>query len=86
MTENTAKNIASVMMCGMSVEVFDEMANMVTANAAISLEGLGQEMDISPPTLIVGKNVVTRISSVKTLAAEISTEVGVIEVNIGLEI
>ncbi|MEG6523822.1 chemotaxis protein CheX [Desulfotomaculum sp. 1211_IL3151] len=94
MAEDTAKNIASIMMGGMPVENFDEMAqsaiselaNMVTANAAISLENIGLETNISPPTLVVGKNITARISQVKSLMVEIITEAGSIEINIGLEI
>lgn len=94
MAEDTAKNIASIMMGGMPVENFDEMAqsaiselaNMVTANAAISLENIGLETNISPPTLIVGKNITARISQVKSLMVEIITEAGLIEINIGLEV
>ncbi|GAB6181416.1 chemotaxis protein CheX [Desulfotomaculum defluvii] len=94
MAKDTAKNIASVMMGGMPVENFDEMAqsaiselaNMVTANAAITLENIGLETNISPPTLIVGKNITARISQVKSLMVEMLTEAGSIEINIGLEV
>lgn len=93
MSQETAKGIASVMMCGMPVEEFDEMAqsaiselsNMVTANAAIAIEGQGLAVDICPPTLIVGKNITARVSQVKTLGVEIITEAGLIEIHIGLE-
>ena len=55
MSEDTAKYIASTMMMGMPVETFDEMAqsaisemsNMLTANAATNLTGLGLDVDIS---------------------------------------
>lgn len=93
MSEQVARNIASVMMMGMPVDEFNEMAqsaisemaNMVAANAAIALEGTGQIVDITPPTLIVGHDITARISSVKTIAVEIESEAGIIEVNIGLE-
>ena len=59
MTEDTAKYIASSMMMGMPVETFDDMAqsaisemsNMLTANAATSLAGMGYDVDISTPNL-----------------------------------
>lgn len=94
MSEKTAKTIASTMMMGMAVEHFDEMAqsaiaelsNMVTANAGIGYEEAGLAVDISPPTLIIGENVTARVSQVQTIAVEILTQAGVIEVNVGLEI
>ena len=94
MSEDTAKRIASTMMMGMEVAEFDEMAqsaiselvNMVTANSVIHFEEKGVLIDISPPVLIVGENVTVMVCQVKTIAVEIITEVGIIEVNIGLEI
>lgn len=92
MTEATAKNIASQMM-GMPVEVFDEMArsaiaelsNILTSSAAVSYEqNMNLFVDISPPALIYGDNV-TVIGQVRTLTIEFFTDVGLIEVNVGLE-
>lgn len=93
LSEECAKKIASTMMGGMSVSEFDEMAksaiselvNMVTANAATNLESLGKVVNISPPTLVTGKNITARISQVQTLAVEFITPVGIIELNVGLE-
>ena len=64
MSENTAKAIASTMMGGMPVDQFDELpqsaiselVNMVTANSAIRFEQLGLDVDISPPSLVVGND------------------------------
>ena len=61
---DSAKSVASQMMMGMPVAEFDAMAqsavselgNMLAANAAIALEGMGVQIDISPPTLIVGES------------------------------
>ena len=61
---DSAKSVASQMMMGMPVPEFDAMAqsavselgNMLAANAAIALEGMGVQIDISPPTLIVGES------------------------------
>lgn len=94
MNVQTARNIASAMMGGMSLEDFNdfaqsaisELANMAAANAGIQLEGLGRLVKISPPIMIVGQNVIVRMSRVKTLAVELVTAAGVIEVNVGLEI
>ena len=63
MSEDTAKFIASTMMMGMPIENFDDMAqsaisemsNMLTATAATNLSGMGLEVDISTPSLSIGK-------------------------------
>ena len=93
MSQETAKKFASVMMMGMPVEHLDEMAqsaiseasNMLTANAAITLEAQGLRVNISPPTLVIGQGVKVRISSVKSLVVEIITDAGVVDVILGLE-
>jgi len=94
MSEATARQVASKMMMGMPVADFDEMAqsaiselsNMVAANAAIIFEGMGMPVQISPPTMVIGDNVYIRLSKVKTIAVTITTEVGEIELNIGIEV
>ena len=56
MTEETAKQVASIMMMGMPVAQMDDMAqsaisemtNMVTANAAINFEKLGLTVGYFP--------------------------------------
>jgi len=93
MSQDTAKKFASVMMMGMPVEQLDEMSqsaiseasNMLTANAAMTLESQGLSVNISPPTLVIGKGVKVRISQVQSLIVEIVTEAGVIDVILGLE-
>ena len=93
MSQDTAKKFASVMMMGMPVERLDEMSqsaiseasNMLTANAAMTLESQGLSVNISPPTLVIGNGVKVRISQVQSLIVEIVTEAGVIEVILGLE-
>ena len=93
MSQETAKKFASVMMMGMPVEQLDEMSqsaiseasNKITANAAMTLESQGISVNISPPTLVIGRGVKVRISQVQSLIVEIVTEAGVIEVILGLE-
>ncbi|SDF28131.1 chemotaxis protein CheX [Sporolituus thermophilus] len=94
MDEATAKKVASRMMMGMPVDELNELAqsavaelaNMVAAQAVTILEGIGKRVNISPPTLVMGKNVTVRMSRVKTLVVEMITEDGTIEINIGLEV
>lgn len=91
--EETAKKIASVMMMGMPVDDFDEIAksaiselsNMITGNAVTQLVATGVNVDISPPSLITGNNVVISSSSLKTLVVDIETIHGTIEISLALE-
>ena len=63
MDESYAKAIASNMMYGMPVEVFDEMpqsairevANMMMGKVASLFEEVGIMIDITPPTLMTGE-------------------------------
>ena len=94
MAEDTAKKIVSAMMMGMPVEELDamgrsalgEFSNMVTGNASTLLSNSGVQVDITPPSIIFGKDVYFIISSVETLKIEMESSLGKIEVNIGLEI
>ena len=93
MSENTAKAIASTMMGGMPVDQFDELpqsaiselVNMVTANSAIRFEQLGLDVDISPPSLVVGKDFRARLLSEKFLVIEMLADDKLIQLNLGLE-
>lgn len=92
MPEDTAKHIASTMMCGMPVETFDEMAqsaigelaNMVTATAATKLAELGFEVDISTPSISTGDGFSVKISAEQFLCVEMKLADKPLEVNIGL--
>ena len=78
MFEDTAKFIASTMMMGMPVTEFDAMAqsaiselsNMLTANTATNLTNLELEVDISTPSLTVGKGFELKISDGQFLTIE----------------
>lgn len=93
LSEDTAKNIASAMMMGMPVDAFDEMAksaiselsNMITGNASTALASQGLEIDISPPTLVTGNNVMITTGTVQTIVVPVETEAGIFEINIALE-
>jgi len=90
----TAKNIATTMMMGMEVTELDEMAksaisemaNMITGGASAVYESMEKETDTSPPTLIIGENIKAWISQVETISIEFNTDIGVIELSIGLEV
>lgn len=91
MSMETAQSVASKMM-GIPVAEFDQMAgsaiaelaNILTSNVVMAYEKLSLIVDISPPALITGENV-TVVSQASTLAIEILTDAGVIEVNASLD-
>lgn len=68
----TACNIASSMMCGMPVAKLDEiaksaigeLANMISGNAATIFASKQIELDITPPTVMIGDNI--EISTTKS--------------------
>ena len=78
MSEDTAKFIASTMMMGMPIAEFDEMAqsaisemaNMLAANSATNLGSLDLNVDISPPSLTIGKDTKVVISDSQFLTVE----------------
>ncbi|MBM7867303.1 chemotaxis protein CheX [Heliobacterium gestii] len=90
-TEEVAKKIASTMMGGMPVDTFDalaqsavsELVNMLTANAAMTLEKGAITIDISPPTIILGQGSTITISSTRFLTIEYLVDGMHIDVNFG---
>ena len=93
MEMTTAKQLASQMMGGFPVEEFDEMSksaiselgNMITGNASTMLEKQGIKCNISPPTLITGKNVEVSSVKIQTLIVPLSMKVGTLEISVGVE-
>lgn len=93
MQEATARNIASAMMGGMPVEKFDlipksalcELSNMVAGNSVSLLEKEKVLLNITPPTLITGKNMITMISQVETLVVQFEGNEGKLEMNVATE-
>ena len=93
MSEDTAKFIASTMMMGMPIEAFDamaqsaisEMSNMLTANAATNLTGMGLEVDISTPSLSVGEKFQVKISDGQYITVEMDLGGHVVEIDIAVD-
>lgn len=91
--ESTAKGVVSRMMMGAEVIEFDEMArsalgelgNIITGKASVQLETAGYPIEISPPTLVMAKNV--RISSlhIPMIVVPLDTECGEIDIYVGLQ-
>ena len=93
LSQETAKKIISAMMPGMQVSEFDtlarsaigELSNMTTGKASILLSNMGVNIDISPPSIIVGEEIYFIISPVQSIAVDMHTPAGRIEVNIEIE-
>jgi chemotaxis protein CheX len=81
------------MMMGMPVAEFDamaqsaisEMSNMLTANAATNLTGMGFEVDISTPSLSIGKNFQVKISDAQYLTVEMDLGGHIVELDIAVD-
>ncbi|MFZ5985949.1 MAG: chemotaxis protein CheX [Bacillota bacterium] len=94
LSQETAKGIVSAMMMGAPVEEMDslarsaigELSNMITGTASGILAQDGAMVDITPPSIIFGKEMYFIISSVETISVDMDTPYGKIEINIGLEI
>ena len=93
MSEETAKFIASAMMMGMPIAEFDamaqsaisEMSNMLTANAATNLTGMGLEVDISTPSLTVGEKFQVKISEGQYITVEMDLGGHTVEIDIAVD-
>jgi chemotaxis protein CheX len=93
MGADTAKFIASTMMMGMPVNELDgmaqsaisEMSNMLTANAATNLTGMGLEVDISTPSLTVGEKFKVKICEAQYLTVEMDLGGHLVELDIAVD-
>lgn len=94
MTPETALKVATVMNEG---EKFDdpndemvkatigEVANMITGKAIAKLYKQGFVFALTPPTIVVGKEVNIETPKIETLVIPILTDLGRIELNIALK-
>lgn len=88
-----AKKIASIMMMGMQVNEFDELAqsaiseltNMLTAKAATEFSDINVNVNISTPTLISGI-FTANASTDKVICVEMAANDISFQINIALEI
>jgi len=92
LSQETALGIAKRMMMGMDLEAFDDVArsaigelgNMITGNATGILEKEGILTNISPPTIVSGKEVSVSSSEGPILVVPLATEAGSLEINVCL--
>jgi chemotaxis protein CheX len=91
--EDSAKKIISTMMGGAPVPEMDEIAksaigevaNMIMGSAATRLSQLGDVSDITPPSILFGRQILLVLSSLQTIEIVVTSQVGNITVNISLE-
>jgi len=92
MRKEFGMKIASSMMMGMPVEKFDEMAkrelaNMIMGNAATLLFNRGINIDITPPSLLMGENMEITSGRMKTICIPLLVGDGeTIELDISTEV
>ncbi len=93
LTNESAKQIASIMMMGMPVTELDDMAqsalselsNMLTANASTNFEGKGTTINISTPTLMHGSDFEAKMNTDKVLCVSLLVDNIPIEINIAFD-
>ncbi len=93
MSEEMAKKVASSMMMGMPVDEIDEMAksalselgNMIMGNTATLLFNAGVNIDITPPTLMMGQKMQISSAGMKTIGVPLMCEIGEITVDISVK-
>ena len=93
MDESTACKIASAMMFGMEVNSLEEMAksaiaelgNMIMGNVSTEFYNTGIRIDITPPTVLVGKDIAVSTKGVKTICVPLILEnMGKIEIDVAV--
>lgn len=93
MSLEMAKTIASCMMMGMPVPEMDEMAksalselgNMIMGNSATLLFNLGVNIDITPPTMMMGENMSISSAQMTTISVPLTSDKGVITFDISMK-
>lgn len=93
MDESTACKIASSMMMGMEVNCLDEMSksaiaelgNMIMGNVSTEFYNSGIKIDITPPTVLVGKDITISTKGIKTICVPLDLEsVGRIDIDVSI--
>lgn len=93
MDESTACNIASSMMFGMKVSELDDMSksaiaelgNMIMGNVSTEFFNSGIKIEITPPTILVGRDMAVSTKGIKTICIPLILEgLGKVEIDISL--
>lgn len=94
MTRQLGMKIASCMMMGMPITEFDELsksaiaelANMIMGNAAMLLYNRGINIDITPPSILMGENMSVTPNKMKTICIPLLVDDDKIELDISSEV
>jgi len=62
-----------------------ELANMITGQAVTKLHDLGFRFDLTPPSIVTGKDMVISDSGVEALIVPIELPQGRIEINVAIK-
>jgi chemotaxis protein CheX len=92
MTLTVAHQIASAML-GQPVKIFDQLAasaiaelgNMISGNAMLHLSEAGYVCDITPPTIVQGREVQISTLAIPAIVIPLETAQGKISVTVGLQ-
>lgn len=93
MDESTACKIASSMMMGMEVTSLDEMSksaiaelgNMIMGNVSTEFYNSGIRIDITPPTVLVGKDMNISTKGIKTICIPLELgDMGKVEIDVSI--
>ena len=93
MSTDTAQKLSSVMLMGLPIGDFDEIAksaiselgNIITGNAATELGNNGFCCNITPPSLFMGKEVKVSIKDLQILLIPVTTDLGDIHIYVALK-
>ena len=89
----TARQIASRMLCGMQVDDFDEIAksaisemgNIISGTATTILSQTGISCIITPPSLLLGQGMSISFKDMQILVVPLSTDIGEITVLVAVK-
>lgn len=91
MTQATALGIASAMMMEtvavldeMSISALQELANMISGNARFFLNDLGLRTDITPPTMLMGRDITATWHKIRAMSVPLTLSAGVMTVTVGI--
>lgn len=91
MNMQTALALASIMMMEtvegldeMSISALQELSNMISGNARFFLNDLGMRSDITPPTMLIGKDMTAAWHRIRAMTVPLDLSAGKIFVTVGI--
>lgn len=92
MDENFAYNIAHAMLPNklpaqikkLTNSAISEIANIITGQASIALAGETTKIDLTPPAVFSGKEMLVDFLNIPTISLQLISDIGLLEINIAL--